>query len=139
MTRYYTVDGKPTTNTVDDPSYSCSIMTVDIAPAERKNFTESALKLFMSQNEYSISSTAAININGLSGFELVADTQGARRRARTSSGGIVFRSMPGKAYQAVLFDSREGIAYAFSGIAVRDAESYITQFRNITASFKRVK
>ena len=139
MTRYYTVGGKPVTNTVDDALFTCTIIMKDIKPNEYQTFLEATFANYMSQYEYKISARKTINYGGLNGFELNADMPGAKHRVRTSSGGIINKVMPGKSYQAMLFDNRAGIIYSFNGIAVRDSENYIGQFQRITASFKKTR
>ena len=138
MTRYYTVDGKPISDTIDDASYSSSLIAKALKPEERSKFAESLFASYLSQHEFSICDRRNVTIAGLSGIEMTADIQGVKHRVRTSSGGVVSRVMPGKAYQTLLFDIRSGIIYSFNGIAVRDSANYVNQFRKITDSFKKI-
>lgn len=138
MVRYFTVGGKPVSNELEDAMYTSSQRTQPVPAAERGSFADQAMEQYMSNYEYTISSKRAISYAGLQGFETIADFKGARRRDRTASGATRYRSLPGKGYQVVLFDSK-GIVYSFNGIAVRDADSYLAQFRRITGTFQVTK
>ena len=135
MTRYYTPGGVPVGETVDGALYSATTLTESVSGAERKTFSQKALGRYLaSYDGYEVLSEQQIAYAGLQGFELVAGFEGATRRDRTASGGIVRRSMPGRGYQAVLFDDA-GRVFIFQGIAVRDAESHLAEFRRITSTF----
>jgi hypothetical protein len=68
-------------------------------------------------------------------LETIAEFEGAAKKIRTSSGALVNRPAKGKGYQVVLFDDDEGRVFIFNGIAVRDADSYASQFARITSTF----
>ncbi|MDR3332204.1 MAG: hypothetical protein LBT08_06210 [Synergistaceae bacterium] len=137
--RYYTVDGAPKEGELKNALYTAARSSQSVPLPDRTDFAERAMERYMSAyDEYTISSRGSVNYDGLSGIEMVADLNGIVRRSRTSSGAVVKRTMPAKAYQTILFDNN-GNVYTFSGIAVRDADSYLRQFRQITSSFKLTK
>ncbi len=136
--RYYTVKGGSVKGEVETALYTSAAVARSVAPTERKAFADESFKRFMSAYEHTVSNRKEVSFGGLPGIELVADFEGAVRRDRTASGGTVRRKMPGKGYQVVLFDDAGGKVYLFSGIAVRDAEKYLSQFKRMTSSFRRI-
>ena len=134
MTRYYTIDGVPASESVDNAMYAATMLTDTVSAAERKAYAQKALERYLSSYEFEILSEQQISVGGLQGIELTAGFEGATRRDRTASGGMVRRSMPGRGYQAVLFGSG-GRVYVFQGVAVRDAELYLSEFKRITSTF----
>jgi len=135
VVKYFTVSGvhHDDTNTV----LFTSLVTDDYVPQEaRQAYAGAAIDRFISSLEGgSVISTRQINFGGLPGIETIAEFDGGTRRTRTASGAQVNRPINGKAYQALLFDENEGKIYVFSGTAVRDIDSYISQFARITSTF----
>ena len=133
--RYFTVGGARQ-NEANTPLYT-SMVTDDYVPQEaRRAYAEAAIERFMSSlEEGSVISTRQVNFGGLPGIETIAEFNGGRRRTRTASGAQVNRRITGKAYQALLFDENEGKIYVFSGTAITDADSYVSQFARITSTF----
>lgn len=134
-TRYYTVGG----GKFDEAGGALytSTVTDDYIPADaRKAYVEAAMNKFLSSYEnHSVTSTRQVLLGKLNGIETIAEFDGAVRRSRTSSGANVRRQMKGKGYQVLLFDENEGKVFIFSGIALRDVDSYISQFIKITSTF----
>lgn len=138
MVRYFTVGGKQISDELDDAMFMSSQRNQQVPAGERRDFADKAIDQFMSNYEYTVSGKRDISYAGLQGFETIVDFKGARRMKRTASGAARYRNLPGKGYQVVLFDAK-GVIYTFSGIAVRDADSYLSQFRRITGTFQITK
>ena len=138
MVRYFTVGGKQVSSQLEDALYTSSQRNQQVPQAEWSAFADKAMEQYMSNYEYTIASKRSIAYAGLQGFDSIADFQGARRRDRTASGATRYRTLPGKGYQVILFDPK-GVVYTFNGIAVRDADSYLSQFRGITGTFRLTK
>jgi hypothetical protein len=136
-TRYFTVDGKPTGSTLNDARYTSTVANESVMPDPdtRKGYAASAMERFMSSYDFSVKSTRSVKYGGISGLETIAEFAGPVKRIRTSSGGWMNRPTTGKGYQVVLFDDDEGRVFIFSGIAVLDADSYVSQFTRITSTF----
>jgi hypothetical protein len=136
-TRYFTVDGKPTGDTLDDALYTSTVANESVMPDpdSRKDYAASALDRFLSGYGFSVKSGRSVKYGGMSGLETIAEFDGPSKRTRTSSGAMVNRPTKGKGYQVVLFDDDEGRVFIFSGIAVRDADAYVSQFERITSTF----
>ncbi len=135
MVRYFTVGGKQVSPELEDAMYTSSQRTQPVPVAEQSTFADKAMEQYMSNYEYTVSSKRAVSYAGLQGYEIIADFKGARRRDRTASGATRYRNLPGKGYQVVLFDPK-GSVYFFNGIAVRDSDSYLAQFRRVTGTFQ---
>lgn len=138
MVRYFTVGGKKLAEELEDALFSSTQANRQIPQEERSAFADQAMEQYMSNYEYTVASKRGVSYAGLQGYEITADFQGARRRDRTASGATRYRSMPGKGYLVILFDPK-GVVYTLSGIAVRDADSYLAQFKSITRTFQLVK
>lgn len=134
QTRYYTVGGVPVGAEVESAIYSATTLTDNASAAERRGYAKKALERYLSSYDFEILGEQQISVGGLQGIELTAGFEGAVRRSRTSSGGTVRRSMPGRGYQAILFGSG-GRVYVFQGVAVRDAELHLSEFKRITSTF----
>ena len=118
--------------------YTATMLHRVVPAAERAKFAEETFASFLSSYEFTASGNRNVSYGGLSGIELTSDFEGGTRRDRTASGGIVRRPVPGKGYQVVLFDA-SGRTFVFQGIALRDVETYLAQFRKITATFALTK
>ncbi len=118
--------------------YAATMLRRNVPQEERAKFAEDAFASYLSAYEHTVSASRSVSYGGLSGIELTADFEGTTRRSRTASGGIVRRPVPGKGYQTVLFDTT-GRIFVFQGLALRDAEAYLAQFRTITATFTLTK
>lgn len=140
-TRYFTVDGKPTGNTLNDALYTSTVANESVMPDSdtRKGYAASAMERFLSSYGFSVKSTRPVKYGGISGLETIAEFEGPVKRVKTSSGGWLNRPTKGKGYQVVLFDDDEGRVFIFSGIAVRDSDSYSSQFAKITSTFAILK
>ncbi|MDR1137995.1 MAG: hypothetical protein LBK91_06700 [Synergistaceae bacterium] len=134
-TRYFTVGGKPTGNTLDDALYTSTVANESVLPDIRESYAASAMDKFMSGYEFSVKSSRSVRYGGLEGVETIVEFDGAMKTARTSSGASVRRQMKGTGYQVVLFDEDERRVFILSGIAVRDADAYASQFAKITSTF----
>lgn len=136
-TRYFTVGGKPTGGTLDDALYTSTTANESVMPdpETRKSYAASAMERFMSSYDFSVKSTRSVKYGGISGLETIAEFEGPVKRSRTSSGGWINKPTVGKGYQVVLFDDDDGRVFIFSGIAVRDVDSYASQFARITSTF----
>lgn len=118
--------------------YTAVMLNKMVPQAERDKFAEETFASYMSSYEHKIAGKRSVTHGGLPGIEIVADFEGASRRSRTASGGVIKRSVPAKGYQTVLFDDA-GRVFVFQGVAVRDADAYLSQFQRITSSFALVK
>lgn len=137
MVRHFTVGGKPLSSELEDALYTSAQRSQQVPQAEWGAFADQAMEQYMSNYEHTVASKRSVSYAGLQGFETIADFQGAKRRDRTASGAMRYRVMPGKAYQVILFDPK-GVVYTFNGIAVRDADSYLSQFKAITGTFQLI-
>jgi hypothetical protein len=110
----------------------------DVVPAEaRKAYAEAAMERYLSAYEYTLVSERSVSYGGLQGTETIAEFDGAPRRVRTFSNANVTRVRKGKAYQVLLFDGDDGKIFVFSGLAVYDADSYVSQFARILSTFAK--
>jgi hypothetical protein len=134
-TRYFTVDGKPTGDTLTDALYTSTVVNESVMPDMRASYAASTMDNFLSSYDFTVKSSRSVKYGGIEGLETIAEFEGATRRARTSSGAAVNRKTVGRGYQVVLFDDDEGRVFIFSGIAVRDADAYASQFVRITSTF----
>ncbi|MDL2263351.1 hypothetical protein LJC31_01720 [Synergistaceae bacterium OttesenSCG-928-I11] len=139
-TRQYRLsDSAPQGEDTGQPAiYGATMLHRNVPQTERAKFAEDTFASYMSSYEFTVSGNRGVSYGGLSGIELTSDFEGETRRSRTASGGVVRRPIPGKGYQVVLFDN-SGRVFAFQGIALRDAEVYLAQFRKITATFNLTK
>ena len=137
--RYFTESGA-IQGEANSPLYT-SIVTDDYVPQQaRRAYADAAIERFMSSLEGgTVISTRQVNFGGLPGIETIAEFDGGTRRTRTASGAHVHRRITGKAYQTLLFDENEGKIYIFSGTAIRDADSYVSQFARITSTFTLIR
>ncbi|MDR3354525.1 MAG: hypothetical protein LBO21_05760, partial [Synergistaceae bacterium] len=133
-TRYYTLGGAPLQGDVSVAVYTAKRSSQDVPEDQRAAFAEKAIAMYLSAYEFSITSRKEVSFGGLKGFEITADFDGKPRSIKTASGGKAKRKTTGKGYLVVLFG--DGTLYAFSGIAVKNSESYLQQFRKITSTFK---
>ncbi|MDR1917067.1 MAG: hypothetical protein LBQ58_10895 [Synergistaceae bacterium] len=138
LTRFYTLNGEPVDDQIEEAFYTSTVLNESIAQEDRDTFADTTIARFLSSYEYTVDSRRNVNYAGLSGIETIARFDGASRRVRTSSGGMVTRTSEGKGYQVVLFDNF-GHTYVLSGIAVKNADSYLSQFARITSTFLIVK
>lgn len=139
MVRYFTVDGKPVpVDQLDDAMYTTMQRNQLVPDSDREDFANRLMEQYLSNHEHTIVSRQGVSYTGLQGIEIVAEFSGATRRRRTASGATRNVTMPGVGYQVVLFDPK-GVAYVFNGIAVRDAQNYLAQFRKITGTFQLTK
>ncbi|MDR1133378.1 MAG: hypothetical protein LBL05_04400 [Synergistaceae bacterium] len=138
-TRYFTPDGNPLGDTVETAFFTGTTAD-DVVPAEaRKAYADSAMEKYLSAYEYTLISGRSVSYGGLQGTETIAEFEGTPRRARTFSNANIMRARKGKAYQVLLFDEEEGKIYIFSGLAVYDADSYVSQFARISSTFTKVR
>lgn len=138
MVRYFTVGGKQVSGELDDALFTSSQRNQHVPADQRNDFATNAMDQYMSNYEYKVSGRRSVSIAGLQGLETIVDFPGAKRMSRTASGAARYRNLPGKGYQVILFDP-QGVVYTFSGIAVRDADSYLSQFQRITGTFRLTK
>ncbi|MDR1019127.1 MAG: hypothetical protein LBL73_00080 [Synergistaceae bacterium] len=136
-TKRFTVGGQPFSSSLKDATFVSTSFTQAIDDSGRQEFAEGAAGRFLSQYEYTILSSRNINYGGLPGIEITADVKGNYRTDRTASGGTVRRQIPARGYVAVLFDPNSDLVFSFTGIAVINAESYLSQFIRITSTFSR--
>lgn len=136
-TRYFTLDGKPSGGSVDQALYTSSVANDGVAQSDRADYAAAAIDKFLSGQEYTIISSKQVNYGGLSGIETIAGFDGPIKITRTASNATVRRPVKSKGYQVLLFDDEEGRVFIFGGLAVRDADNYISQFSRITSSFSR--
>jgi hypothetical protein len=138
-TRHFALDSASYQGNAGDAVYSSSSFSQGVPQEERAEFAEKAVEKYLSQYKYKIESKRDVNFGGLPGIEVVVDLEGATRIDRTASGGTVRRPIPAKGYVAVLFDPSSDTIYSFNGIAVRNAENFLSQFVRITSSFAKPK
>jgi len=134
-TRYFTVGGKQMPAELDDAVFTSAQINAQVRAEQRGSFSDKAMEQFMTNYEYTLSSKQSVSYGGLQGIETVADFAGARRQRKTASGATRVRNLPGKGYQVILF-APNGNVYTFNGIAVRDADGYLSQFRRIMGTFQ---
>jgi hypothetical protein len=136
-TRYFTPDGKPFADSAQIAFFTATA-TADSVPAEAmKAYASAAMEKYLSEYEYTMVSEHSVSYGGLQGTEVIAEFDGASRRVHTFSGANVRRTRKGKAYQALLFDEDDGKIYIFSGLAIYDADSYVSQFARISSTFAK--
>jgi RES domain-containing protein len=138
-TKHFTVGGQMYTSVVKDAIYSITSFSTAVSQEERAGFADKAAESFLSQYEHTTISRRDVNYDGLPGMEIVADVKGNFRLDRTASGGSVRRPIPARGYVAILFDPNSDLVYSFTGIAIQNAESYLSQFIRITSTFSRPK
>ena len=137
--RYFTPDGKPLADSMQTAFFT-SATADDAVPAEaRKAYAEAAMEKYLSAYEYTLISERSVNFGGVQGIESIAEFDGTPQRARTSSGADVKRTRKRKAYQVLLFDEDDGKIYIFSGLAIHDTDSYVSQFARISSTFTKVR
>jgi hypothetical protein len=132
-TRYYTVDGVPAGGELSSALYTATRIRQGVPEDERASYADKAMESYLSSYEFKVSSRKAVTYAGLKGIEIVADFEGAVRKSRSSSGGVVRRTVPGKGYLVMLFG--DASVYSFNGIAVVNSDEYLQQFRRITSTF----
>jgi hypothetical protein len=138
-TRRFTLDSATYQGNTGDAVYSSSSFSQEVPQEGRAEFVDNAAEKYLSQYKYKIESKRDINLGGLPGIEVIADLEGGVRVDRTASGGTVRRPVPAKGYLAVLFDPSSDMVYSFTGIAVKNAENFLSQFIRITSSFAKSK
>ncbi|MDR1581087.1 MAG: hypothetical protein LBS35_12075 [Synergistaceae bacterium] len=146
--RYFTPDGKPLGDTVETAFFT-STTADDIVPADaRQTYAEAAMGKYLSAYEYTLLSTRSVSYGGLQGTEIIAEFDGTSKRvnnvnnehsAARTRGRTRSITRKGKAYQVLQFDEDDGKIYIFSGLAVYDTDSYVSQFAKISSSFTKVK
>jgi hypothetical protein len=136
-TRYFTPDGKPVAESTQTALFTGTAAD-DAVPADaRKAYAEAAMEKYLSEYEHTLISERSVSYGGLQGTEVIAEFDAAPRRVRTFSNASVMRTRKGKAYQVLLFDDDNGKIYIFSGLAVYDADSYVSQFARISSTFAK--
>ena len=137
-TRYFTPDGKPLDDSTQTAFFTGTTAD-DVVPAEaRKAYADAAMEKYLSEyKQHTLISGRSVSYGGLHGTETIAEFESLPRRARTFSNTTVMRSRKGKAYQVLLFDEDEGKIYIFSGLALYDADAYLSQFARITLTFAK--
>ncbi|MDR1515911.1 MAG: hypothetical protein LBS45_09460 [Synergistaceae bacterium] len=136
-TKRFTIGGKPYGSTISDAIFISSFFTQAITRDEQAGFADKSAEQFLSKYEHTILSKRNIQYGGIPGIEIIADVKGNERRDRTASGGTVMRPIPARGYVAVLFDPNSDLVYSFTGIALQNAEGYLSQFIRITSTFSR--
>ena len=136
-TKRFTVGGKPDSSSLADALFTSTSFSQGITEDERQGFADQAMERFLSQYEYTMLSNRSINYGGLPGIEIVADVKGNYRMNKTAAGGTVRRPIPARGYVAVLFDQDSDLVFSFTGIAVANAESYLSQFIRMASTFSR--
>lgn len=136
MTRYYLPAGQTLEGDgVQTAQFTSTMLTGRQVPQDQQPvFAKETFERYLSSYEPTYGQPTSVTVAGMPGIELLADFTGAPRKVRTASGGHVNRTSPGKAYQLVLFGTA-GQVYVLQGIAVRDAESYVAQFKRMSSSF----
>ncbi|MDR3255241.1 MAG: hypothetical protein LBT31_06710 [Synergistaceae bacterium] len=135
-TRYFTIDGKPIAEAASDAIYMSMTHDQDVQPADRPDFAADLFAKYLSSYKFEAATQKDVNIGGLQGIELTADLEtNETRTQKTASGGAVRRKIPAKGFMTVLFD--EGKTYSFEGIAVKNANSFLSQFAKITSTFRK--
>jgi len=138
-TRYFTVDGKPHGDTIDQALYTSMMSNEGVMPQGRSDYASAAIGKFLSGYEYTVVSSRAVNYGGLPGIEMMAEFDGPIKISRTASGATVRRPVKSKGYQVLLFDDDEGNVFIFGGVAINDADNYVSQFVRMTSSFSRAR
>ncbi|MDR0763964.1 MAG: hypothetical protein LBE65_00015 [Synergistaceae bacterium] len=135
--RYFTLDGKPLSDAAQTAFFT-GVTADGVVPEKARNaYAKAAMKKYLSAYKHTSVSERSVSYGGLRGIETIAEFDGAPRRVRTSAKANVKRARKGKAYQVVLFDGDDGKIYIFSGLAVYDADSYISQFARISSTFAK--
>jgi hypothetical protein len=135
-TRYYEADAAaPPNSSKNNVLFTSTMLPQSVPLEEQADFAEKAFSNYLSAYEYTISSRKNVTYGGLPGIEHIADLDGYSRQVKTASGGTQRRKIPAKGYQVILFDNL-GKVYSFNGVAVSDADNYLSQFIKITSTFK---
>jgi hypothetical protein len=137
-TRYFTVDGKSTSEPVDTAIYTCTVANEVVKQEARNAYADSSIEKYLSAYPYSVTGRRNVRYGGLNGIETTAEFKGERDSVgtgRTFSGARRIRQATGKGYQVILFDEDAGRVFIFSGITIRDADSFMRQFSRITSTF----
>ncbi|MDR3164216.1 MAG: hypothetical protein LBU13_01395 [Synergistaceae bacterium] len=143
-TRYFTPDGKPAGDTVETAFFTSAAADDIVPPEGRKAYADAAMKKYLSAYEHTIVSERSVSYGGLQGTETIAEFEGIPRRVRNAgkaAGAAKTRKIARKckAYQVLLFDEDEGKIYIFSGLALYDTDSYLSQFERISSTFMKGK
>ena len=118
----FSVDGKIPSETEDQSNFIISRAFSEQIIINKKKFTQNRIEQLPIEIE-SIISTEPIEIDGLKGFEIIADAKDKTNGDRK----IV--------YQAMIF--KDKLYYIFVGSSEADFENNIAIFRKITETFRR--
>lgn len=118
----YTVDGIVPAKSKDKSSFMISPSLGKMEIPDKKSFATNRLRQMQGFTNIVIEKTTDIQINGLNGYEIIANANNTKTQGKE------------KIYYVVLF--KEQIYYLLLGIADDDFENNLTLFRNITETFK---
>jgi hypothetical protein len=123
----YTKDGTMPQKSPEDPFFIVGKSFSKVPIKDKKGFAQNRLKAIDNTRILSLSSFNAITVDGIQGFEIIADAENQR------AGGV-----PIIVYQIVLFD--EGSYYLMQGLVGRKGRSEIVpEFKKMARSFERKK
>jgi hypothetical protein len=120
----YTKDGTIPAKSPEDPLFIVAPSFSQMAISDRKQFATQRLAQATHMKINSVTTTEAITIDGLDGYEIVAD-------ARDTASGT-----PLAVYQVMLFDDRSyTLIQGIVGTKVRD--EYLPEFKAMARSFRK--
>jgi hypothetical protein len=120
----YTKDGTIPAKSPEDPLFIVAPSFSEVAVFDRKEFATRRLSQTTSIKINSVTSTDAVAIDGLDGYEIVADAQDSSS------------DTPITVYQVMLFDHKSYILIqGIVGTNLRD--KYLSEFKSMARSFKK--
>ena len=118
----FNVDGKIPTQSPDKTSLLIAKAFSEVTAADKKLFSLNRIKQ-LPIDILKINSTEEINLDGISGYEILADGKNKK------SGELE------KLYQVILFS--DSLYYLIIGTTNRDYEKNIAEIKKVTKTFKR--
>ncbi|MCA8831156.1 hypothetical protein [Hymenobacter pini] len=124
----YTTDGQPTPKGPDKAVIivAGSLNPVEVGPSEQQAFSIQHLQQLPEGKHNRVRTISPVTIDGLSGYEIVADGQNDKQ-------------VPELMYQLTLFDGSTNKYYAVVGITETQFDTRLASFKAIARTFKRKK
>lgn len=113
--------------------FEASVSMRAVSQDARMELAKSEFDSFASRFGGETSAPQLVSVSGMHGIEITSSFDGETRRRHTASGGRVARSLPGAAYQLILFHP-SGRVFTMQGAATRDAPIHIENFKKISRS-----
>ncbi|GAA4374223.1 hypothetical protein GCM10023186_05600 [Hymenobacter koreensis] len=119
----YTPDGKVPSQAKDKALFMVGNSLSSVAVTDRKQYSIERLKKLPEGQTNQVRTINAVTINGLSGYEIVADGKGPNNETQL-------------VYQTILFESNGGY-YIIVGLTDNNFDTHLPLFKAIANTFKR--